>query len=152
MQLRSALPEDTPFLRALHHRAYRQIVILQFGSWDERAQDDWFEKDLASADFQIVELAGAAVGVIGIREADDALHLVELQILPERQGQGLGSALLSLQLERARALQKPIQLRVLLQNRARSLHERFGFRIVDRDETHYSMLWRPDSAPLPPPT
>jgi len=146
MKLRPAVSTDTPFLRQLHHRVYRDVVTRQFGSWDEGAQDRWFELGLADAEFSIVEENGDPVGAIGMRVESDRLHLVELQILPEYQGCGFGSALLRDQIEHAQRTRRPIALRVLLQNRARSLYARHGFAITGETETHYQMEWRPDEA------
>jgi len=142
MKLRPVTPADTPFLRQLHHRAYRDVVVRQFGSWDESAQDEWFEKGLAHAEFSVIEQDGEPVGSIGLTHGLDSLHLVELQILPEYQGRGLGSALLRAQIELAQRLQKRIALRVLLQNRAKSLYARHGFLVTGQDDTHYLMEWR----------
>lgn len=140
IELRPALSGDTRFLRELHHSVYRDVVMRQFGIWDESEQDGWFERGLQGADFSIVELSGVAIGTVATRQAADALHLVELQVAPDWQGQGVGSHVLALQLHRASGLWKPVQLRVLLQNRARGLYERFGFRVFSHDATHYSMV------------
>jgi len=139
MNRRPATPADAQFLRQLHHRAYRGVVLQQFGSWDEAAQDGWFEKGLTEANFEVVEENGERVGAVASKEASDRLFLVELQVLPECQGRGLGSALLKQQLERARLLQKPLALRVLFANRARALYERHGFVVTGQTETHYLM-------------
>jgi GNAT superfamily N-acetyltransferase len=141
LRLRPALATDKPFLRELHHRVYREVVMRQFGAWDEAAQDGWFEKGLGEASFDVIELSGEAIGAVAVRETTDALHLVELQIAPDWQGQGIGSQVLALQLRHATGVCKPVELRVLLQNRARHLSERFGFRVLSQDATHYSMVW-----------
>jgi GNAT superfamily N-acetyltransferase len=149
MRTRLSTPADRPFLRALHHAAYRDVIVRQFGSWDEQAQDAWFEQSLAEAVMSVVEEEGEPVGAIGLTSAPDCLYLVELQILPNFQNRGLGSALLDRQLSEARARGVPIRLRVLLENRARSLYERKGFVITGETETHFLMEWRP-SAPWGP--
>jgi ribosomal protein S18 acetylase RimI-like enzyme len=146
MKLRAATSTDTSFLRQLHHRVYRDVVTRQFGSWDENAQDDWFEKGLTDAEFSLVEENGEPIGAIGLKDEADRLHLVELQILPEYQRRGIGSALLRAQMDHARRTHRSIVLRVLLENRARSLYTRHGFVISGRTETHYLMEWRPDEA------
>ena len=142
MQNRPATPTDYAFLRDLHHRAYREVVTRQFGVWDERAQDEWFEKGLSEAEFFVVEVGATPVGAIALKRDMDGLHLVELQILPEHQGRGLGSALLGATLERARSDGLPVQLRVLHENhRARQLYERHGFVVTGTIATHYLMQW-----------
>jgi ribosomal protein S18 acetylase RimI-like enzyme len=78
-----------------------------------------------------------------VREQAGCLELVELQILSERQNQGLGSLILEQQMQIASASGKPIRLRVLLENRARALYERNGFAITGQTDTHYLMEWKP---------
>lgn len=142
MQLRPATPADTPFLRQLHHRAYRDVVLRQFGAWDESAQDGWFEQGLDEAVFSVVELDGAPVAALALHELPDHIVLVELQVLPEHQSRGIGTQLLQALLDRARSERKPVSLRVLLQNRARELYGRHGFLVTGTTETHYLMEWR----------
>src|SRR5688500_18805726 len=138
---RDAEGSDHAFLRTLHHAAYREVITLQVGEWLESDQDAWFEKGLADASFRIIEVDGVRVGAIGVHEAPDHLFLDALQLLPEFQHQGIGSAVLLRELERAAALGLPVRLRVLHRNRARQLYERHGFRITGVTETHYLMRW-----------
>jgi ribosomal protein S18 acetylase RimI-like enzyme len=142
LRFRRATPDDRAFLTQLHHRAYREVVERQFGVWDEAAQDRWVAEGLLAADFSVIELAGVAIGAVGIQEKSDGFFLAELQISPEHQGQGWGTAALRAVLERAGVAHKPVSLRVLLHNRARELYERHGFVITGQTETHYLMEWR----------
>lgn len=112
----------------------------QFGQWVESDQDAWFaQKLLGDAILRIIEVGGIRLGAIGVSDAPDHVFLQELQILPEFQNQGIGTAILRAELERATALGLPIRLRVLQQNRARSLYERHGFTVTGETETHYLM-------------
>jgi len=115
--------------------------VRQFGTWDDAAQDRWFEQSLAEAEFSVVEDGGEPVGAVGVKELSDGLFLAELQILPSRQGRGLGTQVLQAVLARAMQARKAIALRVLHQNRARSLYERHGFVVTGQTETHYLMAW-----------
>lgn len=142
-RLRPSTSDDHAFLRELHHRAYREVVMRQFGRWDEHAQDAWFELSLRDADVFVVELDGAAVGALAHKREPDCLHLIELQIAPEHQGQGLGSALLCELLGEARRESVAIRLRVLHENhRARHLYERHRFVVTGTTPTHYLMEWK----------
>ncbi len=143
IQIRPATPTDRDFLRTLHHSAYRDVVIRQFGVWDEQDQDARFDASLADTPLCIVEDGGTAIGAIAVREHSDCLELIELQILRERQNQGLGSLLLRQQMQVARANGKPMRLRVLLENRARALYERNGFTTTGQTEIQYLMEWKP---------
>lgn len=145
MHTRLATPADIEFLRALHHQVYREVVTRQFGGWDEAAQDGFFERGLAEATFHVVEQEGAAIGAVALGEDARSIFIVELQILPQWQGQGLGSELLAFQLERARSMGKAVQLRVLKQNRARGLYERHGFVVTGMTEAHYTMEAAPSA-------
>ena len=120
------------------------MVVRQFGSWDELAQDGWFEAGLADADFNVVEEDGEPIGAVGLKDSPGHVFLVELQILPHYQGRGFGSALLQDQLARAKRLHKIVTLRVLRENRARSLYLRHGFVVTAQTDTHFLMEWRPD--------
>jgi GNAT superfamily N-acetyltransferase len=143
MYLRPATNLDKDFLRELRRQAYRDVVTEQFGAWDEEEQAAWFEKSLAEATFQIVEHRQTPVGALGIWLSPDALHLAELQVLPVWQGKGIGSEVLGALLQDARSQKKPVRLRVLKLNRARSLYERHGFVLCGATETHYLMEWWP---------
>jgi len=142
IRTRQADASDHAFLRELHQAAYRDVVIRQFGNWVEADQDTWFEQQLGSP-IQVIELDGVPVGAVALHDAADHLFLAELQILPEFQNRGIGSAVLRAELERATALARPIRLRVLLQNHAVALYLRHGFTITSQTETHYLMAWEP---------
>ena len=139
LTFRPARKDDHEFLRTLHHRAYRDVVQRQFGAWNEAEQDRWFERGLADGVYQIVEEDGRAVGAIDVRVERDELLLYEMQVAPEHQNRGIGSAILQAQFARARAHGQSIRLNVLKQNRARALYERNGFRTVSETDIHFTM-------------
>ena len=74
-----------------------------------------------------------------VTERDDYVSLNEIQLLPDFQGQGIGSTLLTIELDKTRCKKKPMRLQVLKQNRARWLYERFGFRVYGQTDSHYLM-------------
>jgi ribosomal protein S18 acetylase RimI-like enzyme len=140
LRTRPATAADTPFLRELHRAAYRALVVRQFGSWDEREQDAFFEQSLRDADFEVILDGERAVGAVGTRLHDDHLFLAEMQVLPEHQNRGIGTAILRAQIRRAGELERPLGLQVLRENRAKALYERHGFAVIGETETHYLML------------
>jgi ribosomal protein S18 acetylase RimI-like enzyme len=139
LNLRPATALDQAFLRQLHHLAYHDVVLRQFGAWEEEAQDFWFERSLELATFRVIERDQLAVGALGTKEEPTRLDIVELQVLPAWQNQGIGAFVILGELERARALGKPVHLRVLKENRAQRLYERHGFVVTGESDTHYTM-------------
>ncbi|MBN2387243.1 MAG: GNAT family N-acetyltransferase [Anaerolineales bacterium] len=79
-----------------------------------------------------------AGAMITLKKADEIL-LVDMALLPEFRGSGIGTAVL-------RDLQKEgkkITLHVLRHNPADRLYSRLGFRIVAEDSMYLTMEWTP---------
>jgi len=93
-------------------------------------------------EWQIIQAGGQDVGVLIVKENDEELYLAEIEIVPEWQGRGIGSSVLRSLMEDAVARQTPLTLRVLhLNERARALYERLGFRPFREIETHTYLRW-----------
>ncbi|HTK02136.1 MAG TPA: GNAT family N-acetyltransferase [Bordetella sp.] len=83
------------------------------------------------------------VGLFKVARDGGEWKLVQVQIAPARQGQGLGSRLVrGLQNEAARA-GCAITLEVLKGNPARRLYERCGFAVVGENALEHRMRWTP---------
>ena len=139
IRTRAAQVADHAFLKDLHHSAYREVVTRQFGKWVEADQDAWFEEKLSEVTYRIIELDDTPIGALSVVDAPGHVFLAELQIAPEFQNRGIGSTIVREEVDRAKALGRPIRLRVLLQNRAVALYERLGFTVTGETETHYLM-------------
>lgn len=132
---------DTDFAREAHHKAYHDVVVRQFGAWDESVQDSFFNKDWSSSEHEILLYNGAPCGYVSVEEYPDYMHVRELVVLPEYQGRGIGSSFLRRVLGQAKARQVPVKLGVLRENRAANLYLRLGFQEYDRTDTHIMMQW-----------
>jgi ribosomal protein S18 acetylase RimI-like enzyme len=132
---------DYEFCRNVHHSAYREVVIRQFGSWDESMQDGFFREGLNRAPHKIVEIDGTPIGVVSTEIKRDCLYMSELQLLPEYQGQGIGSIIVKEQMAVAKSLNLPLRLVVLRENRAQDLYRRLGFMTTGTTEIHVKMEW-----------
>ncbi len=136
---RQATAEDREFLYVLNRSAYEDVVRKQFGQWDEAWQRQHFEKKWGSETFEIVEEAGRRIGALSVSRTHEEVRIVEMQLLPESQGKGIGTALLERELRFADERALPVRLQVLRANRARTLYERFGFRVTGETDTHFLM-------------
>jgi ribosomal protein S18 acetylase RimI-like enzyme len=143
IELRAARQEDAGFLYGLL-KATMQEYVAQIWGWDEEWQRACFQERFDPSREWIVVLEGEAIGVLAIRERKHELFLAKISILPEYQGQGLGTQLIRAVLARAFGCGLPVTLRVLKGNPARGLYERLGFVAVGETETHTLMKATPD--------
>ncbi|WP_404372325.1 GNAT family N-acetyltransferase [Sphingomonas sp. MMS24-J45] len=96
----------------------------------------------AAADFSVIELDGQPIGRLCVLRSAPTHLLVDIALLPECSGQGIGGALLDLIIAEAAALGRSVSLRVEHTNPARRLYERKGFRETERNEVDAEMVWR----------
>lgn len=134
--------KDVEFARRTHHAAYHDVVVRQFGSWDQELQEKFFRQGWARAPHKIVLLHGTAIGVVSVEELRDHIFIHEIQILPEFQKKGIGSRFLAEQLALARQNGKFVKLKVLRENEAKKLYERHGFVCCEETEIDYQMIWK----------
>jgi ribosomal protein S18 acetylase RimI-like enzyme len=138
-RLRPATTSDTAFLFTLFHETRADAVEEAWGrneAWQRRNFDARVDEHLVS----IVEVEGAAAGSLWLDKRSDALHIADLQIVPDLQGVGIGTAVLQGLIARAAALGVPVELVVLEENeRARRLYERLGFKVTSREAPFIQM-------------
>jgi ribosomal protein S18 acetylase RimI-like enzyme len=139
--LRPARLADRDFLYALNEATMREYVELVWG-WDDQAQASFFDNRFQPDRWQVIQVGGQDIGVFIVEEGDDEIFLAEIQILPDWQGRGIGSAIVRSLMDSAATAGKPVTLRVLHVNeRARALYERLGFRPFKQIETHTYLRW-----------
>ena len=136
---RPAQEEDAEFAKQAHHRAYHDVVVKQFGEWNEEAQDKFFESAWKGSKHEILSANGKSCGYFSMDESEDLITLHELVLLPEFQGQGIGSKILNEVIEKAKVKNIPIRLQVLKENKAAELYRRLGFEQTGETETHFQM-------------
>ena len=143
IRLRPATHADLEFIFRLQYEAMHPHIVRVYGAWDEEAAKAKFHAKTNPATHDIIELDGEPIGCRWLRPQPGALELVRLYILPEYQGRGIGTHVLSLLLLEAKEAGLPVALRVLKGNPARRLYERHGFRVTREIETHHYMEARP---------
>ena len=136
---RPATKDDVEFARRAHHLAYREVVVRQFGEWDEGRQDTFFDTGWTSAQHEILLCDGAPCGYVSVDEFPGYTHVRELVIHPEYQRRGIGTAFLRQVVQQAQARHVPVRLGVLRENRAVEFYRKLGFKEFDRTDTHILM-------------
>ncbi|ACL59738.1 GNAT family N-acetyltransferase [Methylobacterium nodulans] len=148
---RSEGPDDAPFLLTLFAVAQggplaaldpplRDLLLRQSFA----GQTATYRARHPQGRFEIVECSGRPVGRIVTDRDVAALTIVDLALLPEWRGRGLGTRLLEDILAEARAAGLPVRLSVAAQNAgARRLYARLGFRAVASSDLALDLAWTP---------
>ena len=140
LQLRPATTADYAYAKHVKHTAYKDMVMAQFGAWDETVQDRFFDKSWNGGRYDIILMDGEPCGFCRIDEHDTILQLVEFAIEVPKQNRGIGSMVLSRFMEIAKAKGKVAQMNVMKTNtRARALYERLDFAVYGENEFQYRM-------------
>jgi ribosomal protein S18 acetylase RimI-like enzyme len=75
----------------------------------------------------IVAPGGEPAGRLYVARWEDEIRIVDIALLPDFRGRGLGTALLEDLMAEADAAGKPLSIHVEQNNPARSLYDRLGF-------------------------
>ena len=147
---RPAAIADTDFARSVHHRAYRDVIERQYGPWNEKAQDEFFDAAWSAAEHEIILCDAVRCGYACIEHRDGDINIRELVIDPDFQGRGIGTHILRNVLEQAILRGVPVRLRTHITNRAANLYRRMGFQETGRTESHVLLAWnrQPDDAAI----
>ena len=106
------------------------------------AQDRWYHENYTGASFDVVLVDGKRAGRLYLNRGDSEIRIVDIALLPEHRGNGIGSALLRDLLAEADAAGKRVTIHVERLNPALRLYERLGFSVAE-DKGVYLFLERP---------
>jgi ribosomal protein S18 acetylase RimI-like enzyme len=91
---------------------------------------------------EIILVNGQPAGWVFVRESEAEVRLVEIVVLSEFRGQGIGAAVIGEVIAKANRAGKPVRLRVDVMNaNAFRLYARLGFRRIGGDEVQHEMEW-----------
>ncbi len=108
------------------------------------SQQRWYETAFPSAEHRIVILDDAPVGRIMVHRGADAATLVDIALLPQHRGQGIGNRLIQDLIEQCARQGLPLRLQVLKTNPAARLYARLGF-VKTGEDGMYVQMERPPS-------
>ncbi len=151
--LRPITPQDAPFLFEVYAAARRDELAQV--PWDEaqkrafldfqfEAQHRHYQAEFPDAAFDVILEAGTPVGRLYVDRRADEIRILDIALLPDHQGRGLGSALLRDLLAEADAAGKPVRIYVeSYRQGALRLLEGLGFAPTQDHGVSVLMQWRP---------
>lgn len=106
------------------------------------AQHKHYFAHYGHAEYLALEQAGAMIGRYYLDRSDRDLHVLDIALLPEYRGCGIGTAILSQLVQEAKAGGRGIVLYVEHENPARRLYARLGFKFVEDAGVYARLAWR----------
>ncbi len=144
--------DDLPFVATLYASTRREELAAT--GWPQEMQDAFLRQQHEAqhafyratydgAQWLIIERNGGAVGrlyrVVWPRE----IRVIDISLVPEARGAGIGGAILAAIQDEARGLGKAVSIHVEKNNRARQLYLRLGFAVIEDKGVYDLMEWRP---------
>lgn len=133
--LRPASRDDLPALYPFYRAGYRHY----YDDWDDAIETRRFFEGFPVERAMVILVHGDIAGAVDMEHRDDGWHLNNIEIAPEHQSQGIGTAVVRDLLGRAARDGCDARLECLKVNRAIGLYERLGFEIEGETETHFLM-------------
>jgi ribosomal protein S18 acetylase RimI-like enzyme len=153
VQLRPITPEDAELLCRIYASTRTEELArvpwtpeqkAAFLRMQFEAQHAHYQQHYRGADFLVVLRGELPVGRLYLHRSAGDLRIVDIALLPEHRGTGLGEALLRELQEEARASGRKLSIHVERLNRALGLYQRLGFRTVqDEGGVYLLMEWTP---------
>jgi ribosomal protein S18 acetylase RimI-like enzyme len=121
-----------------------------FVTMQHRAQDAHYRTHFPDARFAVIESDGRPAGRLYVARQGDEIRILDIALLPEYCGRGIGTTLLRTLQAEARSTGKQVVLHVERHSRARHLYLRLGFVPVEEKGMHLRMEWAATARPEDP--
>ncbi|HEX8076968.1 MAG TPA: GNAT family N-acetyltransferase [Chthoniobacterales bacterium] len=150
ISLRPITPADEEFLARVY--ASSRADELSVTGWPEQlkadfcrsqfdAQSAYYAENYPGAAFQIIERDGWPVGRLYVDRWEKEIRIVDITLLPDARGTGIGTKLLADLQNEAGAVGKALTIHVERFNRALGLYQRLGFEQVEDKGVYLLMRW-----------
>jgi len=156
--LRPETDDDIPFLMDLYGTTREQELAqvdwtqAQKGAFiahQFNAQRIHYRGQISGCTFEVIEKRGVPIGRLYLQERETRLHIVDIALMPDSCGQGIGSAILSAMIETAGGRGKGVGIFVEKYNPALRLYRRLGFTEIQNTDIYFEMEWVPEGYDAP---
>ena len=147
--------DDQPFLYELYASTRHDEMQLLPGSDAEKeaflrmqftAQHKHYQEQYADAEYLVVLREDQPIGRLYVDRRETELRVLDIAILPDYRGQGIGGGIMRDLLAEAAAARKAVRIHVEHNNPAMRLYDRLGFVKIDENGVYYLMEWTPGEA------
>ena len=148
---RTITDDDLPFLARLYASTREEEVAVTGWSEEEkenflqmqfRAQHAHYQEHYAGAQFNLILVGGEPAGRIYVDRREDEHRIVDIALLPEHRGKGIGGGIMQDLLDEAARAGKLVRIHVERNNHAMQLYNRLGFQKVGDTGVYLLMEWK----------
>lgn len=107
------------------------------------AQDTHYHANFPQASYDLIMAGEQVLGRLYLDRGETAWNVIDIALLPDHRGKGIGSRLMKEVLAEAGAVGKPVQIHVERFNPAQHLYDRLGFRQIADQGVYLLLEWRP---------
>jgi ribosomal protein S18 acetylase RimI-like enzyme len=118
-----------------------QFLRMQF-----KAQTSYWKEHYPETERSIIESDGQPIGRLYLDRREDEIRIVDIALLSESRGAGIGRQLLEDILAEAAAHGKAARIHVEKNNPALRLYHHLGFKITGDTGVYYLMEWRSEAS------
>ncbi|MEK6409226.1 MAG: GNAT family N-acetyltransferase [Acidobacteriota bacterium] len=147
---RPVRPDDEGFLFEVY--ASTRAEEMSQVPWDASQRDSFLKMQFASqqqdyqrrfpdGDHRVILVDEGPIGRLYVARSKHEIRILDIAILPEQRGKGIGTQLITNLLEEAARAQKPLRIYVEQTNPSLRLFERLGFSRAEDIGSHFLMEW-----------
>jgi ribosomal protein S18 acetylase RimI-like enzyme len=150
LRLRPITPEDESFLAGVYASTRAEELAITGWSDEEKAifcrrqfdaQSAHYRENYPGASLQVIERDGVSIGRLYVAHWAREIRIMDIALLPEHRGSGIGTKLLRGLQEEARSAGKSLTIHVERFNPALELYQRLGFQMVEDKGVYLLMEW-----------
>jgi ribosomal protein S18 acetylase RimI-like enzyme len=159
ISLRPATAGDEQFLKRVHRAArhwefafllqsgetelYHKIMAQQYDS-----QHRFYFAAYDQAQYAVIQWTDQAIGRLYVDYRDDEVRVLDIAILPDYRGRGIGRIVMTGLCLEAAMRRKPVRLHVHYLSRALRFYQSLGFQQISMEGPSYLMEWQHADARL----
>lgn len=152
MSLRAERVDDWEFVVALY--ASTRADELAPVPWPAQAKEDFlrsqcelqrdhYRRYYPGARYSIIERNGVPIGRHYVHETATEIRLMDIALVPEERGNGVGTPLVTKLLESAATRGLSVTLHVEPDNPAQRMYARLGFHLIEERGAYHFLGWDP---------
>lgn len=151
VRLEPVRPDNEEFIYAVYAstRAEEMAIV----PWNDEQREMFLRSQFAAqqkhyqgyypeAAHQIILLDEQPVGRLYVDRQEQEIRILDITVLPEQRGGGIGSLLIKQLMDEAAAANRGLTIYVESFNRSRSLFERLGFVPIEEEGFQLLLEWR----------